>query len=152
MSRVNSRNPVVLGVVALLTVAAVSSTGCVEQRTVTPDPEAQIQIIEAITAPEALALIENNRNNREFVIIDVRTPEEFAKGHIENAVNIDFYSAIFRDDLDKLDKDKTYLIYCRSGRRSGLAVPMMQELDFMEIYDMLGGIVSWVAEGFATTR
>ena len=69
MSRVNSRNPVVLGVVALLTVAAVSSTGCVEQRTVTPDPEAQIQIIEAITAPEALALIENNRNNREFVII-----------------------------------------------------------------------------------
>ena len=152
MAKAKSWNLVVLVLLALMAVAVVSITGCVEQQTAAPDQEAQIQIIEDITTPEALALIENNRNNPEFVIIDVRTPEEFAEGHIENAVNIDFYSATFRDDLDKLDKDKTYLIYCRSGRRSGLAVPMMQELDFMEVYDMLGGIARWTAEGFGTTR
>jgi len=152
MAKAKSMNLVVLVLLVLMVVAIVSVTGCVEQQTAAPDQKAQIQIIEAITTPEALALIENNRNNREFVIIDVRTPEEFAEGFIENAVNIDFYSATFRDDLDKLDKDKTYLIYCRTGRRSGLAIPMMQELNFMEVYDMLGGITRWTAEGFATTR
>jgi rhodanese-related sulfurtransferase len=135
-----------------MAIAAVSIVGGVERQAAAPEPEAPIQIIEDIAPEKALVLIGNNRNNTEFVIIDVRTPEEFAEGHIENAINIDFYSATFRDDLDKLDKDQTYLIYCRSGRRSGLSIPMMKELGFMEVYHLLGGIVRWIAEGFATTR
>jgi len=148
---VNPRKLILLLSVSLV-IAVVLTTGCVEEQTAFPDQQAPIQIIEDITPQEALALIENNRNNPEFVIIDVRTPEEFAEGHIENAVNIDFYSETFRDDLDTLDKDKTYLIYCRSGRRSGLSIPLMKELDFMEIYDMLGGITRWKTEGLPTTR
>jgi len=104
------------------------------------------QIIEDITPQEAFALIQNNQNNPDF-IIDVRTPEEFAEGYIKDAINIDFYAETFRDELDKLDKNKTYLIYCRSGRRSGNALDMMAELNFREVYNILGGFNRWQAEG-----
>ncbi|MBT9149364.1 MAG: putative adenylyltransferase/sulfurtransferase MoeZ [Dehalococcoidia bacterium] len=152
MVKANSMNLVALVLWALLVIAVVLTTGCMADETAAPDLEAPIQIIETITPQEAIALIENHRDNPEFAIIDVRTPEEFAEGHIENAINIDFYSKAFRNDLDKLDKDRTYLIYCRTGRRSGLTIPMMRELDFMEVYDMLGGITRWRAEGLPTTR
>ena len=81
----------------------------------------------------------------------MRTPEEFADEHIENAVNIDFYSETFRDELGELDKNKTYLIYCRSGNRSASALAIMKGLDFNEAYDM-GWINQWKAEGFPTVR
>jgi len=115
-------------------------SGCVGQET-------PAQIIEDITPQEAFALIQDNQNNPDFVIIDVRTPEEFAEGHIENAVNLDYYSETFRDELNKLDKNKTYLIYCRSGRRSSNALSVMEELGFREAYNVLGGIIEWKAEG-----
>ena len=75
--------------------------------------------IEDITPQEAFTLIQNNQNNPDFVIIDVRTREEFAEEHIENATNIDFYSEIFRDRLNDLDKNKTYpqsLLYNRISK------------------------------------
>jgi 3-mercaptopyruvate sulfurtransferase SseA len=56
-----------------------------------------------------------NQNDPDFVIIDCRTPEEYAGGHIEDSVNIDYRSDAFGDELEKLDRDRTYLIYCRSG-------------------------------------
>jgi len=107
----------------------------------------QTQIFEDITPEEAFNLIKENQGSPDFVIIDVRTPEEFAGGHIENAINIDYYSDTFRDDLNKLDKNKTYLIYCRSGNRSGKALDIIEESDFLEAYNMLGGITAWQAEG-----
>ena len=79
-------------------------------------------------------------------------PKELAGGYIENVLNIDFYSETFRDELDKLDKDKTYLIYCRSGNRSGKALDIMAELNFREAYNMLGGIIEWNAEGLPTVK
>jgi len=112
----------------------------------------QAQIIEDITPQEAFTLIQNNKNNPDFVIIDVRTPEEFADGHIENAINLDYNSETFRDELNKLDKNKTYLIYCRSGSRSGSALNIMKELNFREVYNMLGGIIDWKAAGLPTTK
>jgi len=115
-------------------------SGCVGQET-------PAQIIEDITPQEAFALIQDNQNNPDFVIIDVRTPEEFAEGHIENAVNLDYYSETFRDEVNKLDKNKRYLIYCRSGRRSSNALSVMEELGFREAYNVLGGIIEWKAEG-----
>ena len=110
------------------------------------------QIIENITPQEAFNLIQDNENNPDFVIIDVRTPEEFASEHIENAINLDYRSETFRDELNKLDKGKTYLIYCRSGVRSGNALDVMEELNFREVYNMLDGINGWKAEGFPTTK
>jgi len=110
------------------------------------------QIIEDITPQEAFTLIQENQNSPDFVIIDVRTPEEFADGHIENAINIDFYSETFQDELNELDKNKTYLVYCRSGRRSRNALDIMEELNFREAYNMSDGIIEWKAAGLPTIK
>jgi rhodanese-related sulfurtransferase len=82
-----------------------------------------------------------------IVVLDVRTPEEFAEGHLANAINIDFQSGNFEEEISKLDKSKTYAVYCRSGNRSGQAVKDMSDLGFTNIYDMDGGIIDWVNAG-----
>ena len=116
-----------------------------------------IQIIENITPRKAYSLIQSYRegcpcNRENLVIIDVRTPEEYADGHIENAINLDYYSETFEDELNKLDRNKTYLIYCRSARRSRMALDTMKGLSFTKVYNMLGGIIQWKAEGFPTIK
>ena len=100
---------------------------------------------------EAYNLIQGNQNNPDFVILDVRTPGEFSSGHIENAFNIDRLSESFSDDVDKLDKNKTYLIYCHSGARSGSALDIMEGFNYVEVYDMRGGITAWMDQGYPTT-
>lgn len=110
------------------------------------------QIIKDITPQEAFSLIQEKQAIPDFVIIDVRTPKEFAEGHIEGAINIDFYSETFCDELNILDKNKTYLIYCRSGRRSASTLSIMEELHFREAYNMTGGIIQWEAEGLPTVQ
>ena len=110
------------------------------------------QVIEDITPQEASELIEENRDNPDFIIIDVRTSEEFAAGHIENAINIDYRSEGFEDSINELEKSKAYLVYCRTARRSRSAVNIMEELDFNEIYHMLGGIVQWEEEGLPIAK
>ena len=106
----------------LLAIGVVVTGGCVGSETATPNQETPTQIIKNITPQETFTLIQDNQNSPDVVILDVRTPEEFAKEHIENAINLDYYSQTFRDELNNLDKDKTYLIYCRSGNRSGKAL------------------------------
>jgi rhodanese-related sulfurtransferase len=85
-----------------------------------------------------------------LVILDVRTPKEFDQGHIPKAINIDFYSPAFRKDLGRLDKKKSYLVYCRSGNRSMQAVKIMKELGFRNAASMTGGIMKWENEGLRT--
>jgi len=110
------------------------------------------QIIENITPQEAFTLIEDNQANPDFLIIDVRTPAEFDEEHIENATNLDYHSETFQEELDALDKNKIYLIYCRSGYRSGEALNIMAELNFAEVYNMSGGIEQWKAERLPTIQ
>ena len=137
-----------LVLLGFLIVPSLLISGCINQENIGP----QTQIIEDVTLEEAFALIEDNRYNQDFIIIDVRTPEEYASGRIEKAINLDYYSETFADELDTLDKDKTYLIYCRSARRSGHALDMMAELGFVEVYNMLGGMVRWEAVGLPTVK
>ncbi|MFC2005698.1 rhodanese-like domain-containing protein [Chloroflexota bacterium] len=144
------KNFIVLMLSVSLVIGAVLTGGCVGNETTTP--ETPIRIIEDITPQEAFTLIQNNRNNPDFVIIDVRTPEEFGEGHIENAINMDFYSRTFRDEINNLDKSKKYLIYCRSDNRSGNALDIMAELNFREVYNILGGIIDWKAESLPITE
>lgn len=73
------------------------------------------------------------------VIIDVRTPEEFAEGHIEGAVNIDISSNTFGEQIAALDMTDSYGVYCRSGNRSAQAVARMEEAGFTDVHD-LGGL------------
>ena len=81
------------------------------------------------------------------VILDVRTPQEFAEGHLANAINIDFQSGNFEQEIASLDKSKTYAVYCRSSNRSGEAVKVMADAGFTRMYDMDGGIIDWQAAG-----
>lgn len=77
-------------------------------------------------------------------LIDVRTPEEYNEGHIEGAVNIDFYADDFEQQLQqKLDKGKPVLLYCRSGSRSAQSAEQMKALGFKEMYDLKGGFMAW---------
>ena len=109
-------------------------------------------VLKTVTPEEASALIEQNGGGSGFMILDVRTPDEFNEGHIANAVNIDYYSDSFRGDLDRLEKDKTYLLYCRSGSRSGRVLPLMGELGFEKVYNMGGGFVQWEMKGFPVAK
>lgn len=79
----------------------------------------------------------------DLVILDVRTPEEFAEGHLEGATMIDFYRDDFAAQLEQLDPDVPYLLYCRSGNRSGQAADIMRELGFSDVSDVDGGILAW---------
>ena len=82
-------------------------------------------------------------DNSDLVILDVRTPEETAKGMLPNAIEIDFYGDDFEDKISKLDKNKSYLVYCRSGGRSVSASNKMIEKGFTDITNMLGGYNAW---------
>lgn len=104
-----------------------------------------------VTPKEAHSIVSENAGSGNFVILDVRTPEEFRSGHIKGALNLDFYSKDFRDKLNKLDKKKTYLTHCRSGRRSARTLEIMRELGFKRAYNMLGGIMGWQKEGYPVT-
>ena len=112
-------------------------------------PESQIF---DVTAAKAFEIIQENAGNPDFIIIDVRTPEEYQEGHIESAVNLDFNSEDFRVQMESLDKDKTYLVYCRTGRRSSGARDLMAELNFKEVYHMSGGISDWATSGLPVVR
>ena len=80
-------------------------------------------------------------------LIDVRTAEEFYKGHIKNARNIDFFSADFDLKMAALDNSKPLILYCRSGRRSAKSVLKLSDEDYVFIYDLEGGIIQWIFEG-----
>lgn len=75
------------------------------------------------------------------ILIDVRTPTEFALGHIKGAINVDFESQSFNDEVKKLDQTKIYFVYCRSGNRSGQAVAFMKSVGILSVYDLQGGII-----------
>ncbi len=80
-------------------------------------------------------------------VVDVRTPAEYAAGHIQGAINIDVEGSSFNADIAKLDKTRTYAVYCHSGRRSGIATSAMADAGFTSIYNLDGGILSWQAAG-----
>lgn len=98
-------------------------------------------LITKVDAQEFFTLSEDTNNK----LLDIRTAEEFMAGHLKHATNIDYYASDFQNQLGKLDKSQTYLIYCRSGNRSSTAVQMMKTLGFKRVYELEGGINSWGA-------
>ena len=134
----------------ILLVMAITPTmilGCATETATTT------KIVKDVTAQEAFNLIKENTNNPDFIIVDVRTPREFADGHIENAINIDFDSKTFRSQLLQSDKNKTYLVYCDcagGGKAEKTALIIMKAFGFKETYYMWDGIDGWEREGFPT--
>jgi rhodanese-related sulfurtransferase len=117
----------------------------------TPTPTAE-NAIKNVTPEEAHELFILSSRYPAFTYIDVRTPEEYSDGHIDNAINIDFNSADFKETINKLDKNAAYLVYCRSGVRSAAASAIMAELGFTDLYNMTGGFLAWQAAGYPAGR
>lgn len=86
------------------------------------------------------------------VVLDVRTPAEFAEGHLPNAVNLDVESPTFASGVGQLDQNATYAVYCRSGNRSKVAMDQMNQAGFEKTTDLDGGIVAWQADGLPVVQ
>jgi len=96
-------------------------------------------------SPDVAAIVIADESSE--IILDIRTPQEFSEGVIEGAINVDFYEPTFVADLDALDKSAHYVVYCRSGNRSGQAMSTFEDLGFANITEIDGGIVNWYATG-----
>ncbi|WP_412985996.1 rhodanese-like domain-containing protein [Pontimicrobium sp. IMCC45349] len=100
--------------------------------------------IEVVTPEEMKELAEME----DVQLVDVRTPEEYGEGFIDGFQNIDFRSDTFQEDIQKLDKTKPVIVYCKSGGRSASCAQEMKENGFVKIYDLEGGITKWKYKGY----
>jgi len=105
-----------------------------------------------LSARQAATVIDQHSDNPQFAVIDVRTPAEYQQGHIAGARLMDYYSSGFQRSLEQLDKTKTYLLYCRSGNRSGRTLKMIAGMGFGKVYHLEGGIRQWQAQGLPLVR
>jgi len=110
---------------------------------------ASVKSFTDITPHEAQNLIEKQARNNVLVLLDVRTPEEFAAGHLNGALNLNLNVPDFADRLNELDKTKVYLVYCKGGVRSARAMQIMQKQGFRQVYNLSGGLTKWQAENRA---
>ncbi len=94
-----------------------------------------------------VAEFEKLREDKKNRVLDVRTPEEFANGHMPGAVNIDINGADFEKKISILEKDKTYLVHCAGGVRSAKACGKMAQLKFPNLYNLEGGFKAWEKAG-----
>lgn len=94
--------------------------------------------------PAAFATYSKNTN---AILIDVRTPGEFAEGHLKNALNIDVSAPDFVNKISALDPNAHYAIYCRSGNRTNTALSLMQQAGFKHVIELEGGIIAWNQAG-----
>ena len=91
------------------------------------------------------------RREADAVVLDVRSPDEYAEGHLVGVENIDFLNPSFRDRVEGLDRDSTYYLYCRSGGRSGKATELMQSMGFANVTNV-GGYDALAGAGAETER
>ncbi len=112
----------------------------------TPNKIFASQVAKDITPAEAAAMIEANEGNGSLVFLDVSTGREYRKWHIENAININIFSLKFSENLNKLDKEKTYLVYCKMGARSSAAQKVMIKQGFQKVFNIVGGRDRWRLE------
>ena len=106
----------------------------------------------ALAPKQASALIEKHNGDDNFVVLDIRTPGEYHSGHLQDSILIDFYSKTFSDQINRLDRQKSYLIYCRSGNRSSKSLNLFKELNFPKIYHLSSGINGWNSEGLPLVK
>ncbi len=117
---------------------------------ITPGPctsAVREQIIKDVNVAEADSLIKADSERPCFVLLDIRSPQEFDAGHLQGAMNIDYRDSTFASNLDRLDKNATYLLYCRTAHRTTLSLPLFKEKGFVEVYNMLGGLTEWKQDG-----
>jgi rhodanese-related sulfurtransferase len=123
-----------IGLLAIIaTLAAVALAGC----------SSDGAVLETVSPEDAASIIAEDSGT---IVLDIRTPEEYNEGIIEGAINIDFYAPNFAQQLDALDKDSSYVVYCRSDNRTGQAMDTFADLEFQQVSEIDGGIVNWYQE------
>lgn len=125
----------------LIAVSLLFLAGCAGPQQSTP---AQVQNL----TPQQF---KGERMGRKTILVDVRTPEEYADGHLDGAVNSDFRGGAFAQEMENWDKDKVYYLYCASGNRSGKAAELLKEAGFKYIYNV-GGFTDLKEAGFPTEQ
>ncbi|MBN9399110.1 MAG: rhodanese-like domain-containing protein ['Candidatus Kapabacteria' thiocyanatum] len=96
-----------------------------------------------VTVEQARKMIDR----KNVIVLDVRKADEYAAGHLANAVWIDFYSDKFESRVKKLSRKKQIVVYCATGRRSAATLEMMKKNGFTNAHDMLGGYKAWAEKG-----
>lgn len=137
----NKRTLLLASVVALIIIAA----AIVLSTTASAPAASQTAEVARISPAEYVSQFEN----ADHLLVDVRTPEEFASGHIEGAINIPLQSLEAR--LSEIPRDGEVVVYCRSGSRSAQASTILASSGYTQISD-LGGIIDWEAAGYPTVR
>jgi len=97
-----------------------------------------------VSASEAAQILEHNPDVQ---VLDVRTGWEYKRGHIKDAINLNYYAFSFKKSLNTLDKNTIWLVHCKSGVRSGRTIPLMKEAGFENIIHMDGGFDDWRRSG-----
>jgi rhodanese-related sulfurtransferase len=139
--------------IALFTLILILMAGCSQPpASSSPSSTSSSAASKVISVKDAYDLIQKNKGNLDFVILDVRTADEFNAGHLADAVNIDYYAQDFKEQVNKLDHNKEYLVYCRTANRSASAVKIMLDLGFTRLNDVAGGIVEWGNAGYPTLK
>ncbi|WP_320814213.1 rhodanese-like domain-containing protein [Flavobacterium sp.] len=116
--------------IAILALLAFSLTSCLKTKT------DGVEVLNAVK-------FEQKMQAADVQLVDVRTPEEFAEGHLPNAININVTGDSFDAETAKLDKEKPVMVYCKMGGRSAKAASNLKEQGFKNISDLDGGITSW---------
>ncbi len=152
------RRKATMGMFSLLSIACICTVlvmGCPQQkltRQETMSGDGKQIAVELLMPKDASEYIKKNRDNSNFVILDIRTPEEFADGHIDGAININFRADNFANEMNKLDRNKTYFVYCRTGNRSYEAVNIMAGLNFRSILRLSDDITGWKSAGLPLVK
>ena len=106
---------------------------------------------ELLNSPEINIISESDfierQQDSDYTLIDVRTQDEFDLGHIYGAINLDFYSDSFQNDILSLPKNETIVLYCRTNNRSNKTATILKENGYKEILVIRGGITEWVKNG-----
>jgi len=133
--------------ILLLTFVFISFIACGQKENSKSNNTGADQAIISLISPADL-----NSVNKDIQLIDVRTPQEFASGHLENAVNLDYFDSDFDAQFKNLDKNKPVYLYCKSGRRSANAAEKLEDMGFEKIYDLEGGTLNWQAKGLTLSK
>lgn len=98
---------------------------------------------------EDVAKVDELIKTGKYIVIDVRTKEEFDAGHIKGALNFDYYNEEFEDEIEAnlKDKNKPYILYCRSGMRSLYSAQILEDLGYTDVTNMKGGFLAWQSAG-----
>ncbi|MDC3337116.1 rhodanese-like domain-containing protein [Flavobacteriales bacterium] len=119
---------------------AIVISGCAQENNVNQQRVQEIEIAKRVSKE---AFKDALTNMDQVQLVDVRTPNEFKNGKIENAVNIDFNGTNFKEEIGQLDKSKPTLIYCQGGGRSAMAMQVMVHLGFIHVLELNGGFSNW---------